>query len=38
MKSLATDDTPPNSSSGKLRQHCDMLQYVSCLFSPANGE
>jgi len=38
MKSLATDDTPLNSSSGKLRQHCDMLQNVSCLFSPANGE
>jgi hypothetical protein len=38
MKSLALEDTPSNSSSGKLRQHWEMLQNVSCLLSPANGE
>lgn len=38
MRSMASSDISWNSSSGKSSLHCDMLQNVSCLVSPPNGE
>lgn len=38
MRSIASSDISWNRSSGKSSLHCDMLQNVSCLVSPPNGE
>lgn len=38
MRSMASSDMSWNISSGKSSLHCDMLQNVSCLVSPPNGE
>lgn len=38
IKSMATGETFSKSSSGKVREHLEMLRKVSCLLSPPNGE